>query len=110
MFTFELARRLEGTRITVNAVHPGRVRSNLMHEAPAPFRIVTRLVSGSPARAGAAIAELATAREYAGKTGRLYHNGKEIEAPARSRDEGLQRRLWEMSEQLTGGGSEAPPS
>ena len=36
MFTFELARRLEGTQITVNAVHPGRVRSNLMREAPAP--------------------------------------------------------------------------
>jgi len=110
MFTFELARRLEGTQIRVNAVHPGRVRSNLMHDAPAPFRVLTRLVSDSPARAGAAIAQLATAPEYAGKTGRLYHNGKEIEAPARSRDESLQRRLWEVSEQLTRGGSEEPGS
>ena len=110
MFTFEQARRLEGTHITANAVHPGRVRSNLMREAPAPFRVVTRLVSGSPARAGAAIAQLATAPEYAGKTGRLYHDGKEIEAPTRSRDEGLQRRLWEVSEQLTRGGSEEPAS
>jgi NAD(P)-dependent dehydrogenase (short-subunit alcohol dehydrogenase family) len=110
MFTFELARRLEGTQITVNAVHPGRVRSNLMHEAPAPFRLVTRLVSGSPARAGATIARLATAPEYAGKTGRLYHDGKEIEAPARSKDEGLQRHLWEVSEQLTRGGSEEAAS
>jgi NAD(P)-dependent dehydrogenase (short-subunit alcohol dehydrogenase family) len=110
MFTFELARRLEGTQITVNAVHPGRVRSNLMHEAPALFRVVTRFGSRSPALAGAAIAQLATAPEYAGKTGRLYLDGKEIEAPARSRDEGLQRRLWEVSERLTRRGSEAPAS
>jgi NAD(P)-dependent dehydrogenase (short-subunit alcohol dehydrogenase family) len=110
MFTFELARRLEGTQLTVNAVHPGRVRSNLMHEAPALFRVVTRFGSRSPALAGAAIAQLATAPEYAGKTGRLYLDGKEIEAPARSRDEGLQRRLWEVSERLTRRGSEAPAS
>jgi retinol dehydrogenase 14 len=110
MFTFELARRLEGMQITVNAVHPGRVRSNLMHEAPVPFRVLTTLVSGSPARAGAAIAQLATAPEYAGKTGRFYHDGKEIEAAALSRDEGLQRRLWQVSEQLTRGGSEEPAS
>ena len=43
MFTFELARRLEGTGVTVNAVHPGRVRSSIMREAPAPFRMLTWL-------------------------------------------------------------------
>ena len=94
----------------MNVVHPGRSRSNLMHEAPAAFRVLTGLMAGSPARAGAAIAHLATAPEYAGKSGRLYHDGKEIEAPARSRDEVLQRRLWEVSEQLTRAGSGEPTS
>lgn len=101
MFTFELARRLEGTGITVNAVHPGRVRSNIMHEAPAPFRILTKLMSGSPERAGAAIAHLATGQEFAGKTGSFYRDGKEIRASAEARDAALQRRLWEVSEALT---------
>ena len=46
MFTFELARRLEGTGVSVNAVHPGRVRSSIMREAPAPFRMLTWLALG----------------------------------------------------------------
>ena len=101
MFTFELARRLADTAITVNAVHPGRVRSNIMQEAPAPFRLLTRLLSGSPERAGVAIAALATSPEYAGRTGRFYRDGKEIRASAAATNVVLQRRLWEASEELT---------
>jgi NAD(P)-dependent dehydrogenase (short-subunit alcohol dehydrogenase family) len=102
MFTFELARRLEGTAITVNAVHPGRVRSNIMREAPAPFRVLTHLLSGSPERAGGAIAELATSPAFAGVTGRFFRDGKEIRPSAVALDPVLQRQLWEVSEKLTG--------
>jgi NAD(P)-dependent dehydrogenase (short-subunit alcohol dehydrogenase family) len=102
MFTFELARRLAGTEVTVNAVHPGRVRSNIMREAPAPFRLLTRLMSGSAERAGAAIARLATAPEFAGRTGRFYRDGKEVRASTDATNEGLQRRLWQVSGELTG--------
>ena len=58
MFTFELARRLEGTGVTANAIHPGLVRTRLMRQAPAPLRWATWLVSAPPARAAAAIAPL----------------------------------------------------
>ena len=102
MFTVELARRLEATEITVNAVHPGLVRSNLMHEAPATFRFLLRLRGRSPDDAGMAIADLATSPEYAGKTGRFYRDGKEIELPTSATSEEQQGRLWEMSEGLTG--------
>lgn len=101
MFTFELARRLADTAITVNAVLPGRVRSNIMQEAPAPLRLLTKLLSGSPERAGAAIAALATSPEYTGRTGRFYRDGKEIRASAAATNVALQRRLWEASEELT---------
>ena len=100
MFTFELAGRLEGTGITVNAVHPGRVRSSIMREAPAPFRMLTWLVSGSAERAGRSVADLATAPELAGTTGRFYHGRKEIRASAEATNTQLQRRLWEVSEEL----------
>lgn len=101
MFTFELARRLAGTGVTVNAVHPGRVRSSIMREAPAPFRMLTRLVSGSAERAGRSVADLATAPEFAGTTGRFYHGRKEIRASAEATNTNSQRRLWEVSEELT---------
>jgi NAD(P)-dependent dehydrogenase (short-subunit alcohol dehydrogenase family) len=44
LFTYELARRLQGTGVTVNAFHPGLVRSKLMSEAPALLRLPMRLV------------------------------------------------------------------
>lgn len=101
MFTFELARRLEGTVVSVNAVHPGRVRSSIMREAPAPFRMLTWLLSGSAELAGRSVADLATAPELAGSNGRFYHGRKEIRASAEATNTQLQRRLWEVSEELT---------
>jgi NAD(P)-dependent dehydrogenase (short-subunit alcohol dehydrogenase family) len=101
MFTFELARRLDGTGVTVNAVHPGRVRSNIMREAPAPFRMLTWLLSGSAEPAGRSVADLATAPELAGSNGCFYHGRKEIQATAEATNTQLQRRLWEVSEELT---------
>jgi NAD(P)-dependent dehydrogenase (short-subunit alcohol dehydrogenase family) len=60
VLAFELARRLEGTSVTANAVHPGLVRSGLMRDALAPLRWVTWLASRSPDRAAAAIVPLVT--------------------------------------------------
>lgn len=53
-----------------------------MREAPAPFRLLTRLLSGSAAHAGGSIADLATAPELAGRTGRFYRGRREIRASA----------------------------
>ena len=102
LFTFELARRLEGTRVTANAIHPGLVRTNLMRDAPAPLRWATWVVSRSPARAAEAIVPLALAPEYEGLTGRFYHAGREIDAPPYTRDPEVARRLWDVTAALTG--------
>jgi NAD(P)-dependent dehydrogenase (short-subunit alcohol dehydrogenase family) len=102
LFTFNLARRLDGRAVTVNAVHPGLVKSNLMHEAPAPLRWVTGLISANPDRAVEPIVRLAYALEYAGQTGRFYRNGKPITAHAYAYDQDIQRRLWNVSAQLVG--------
>jgi retinol dehydrogenase 14 len=101
LFTFELARRLEGTGVTANAVHPGLVRTSLMRQAPAPLRWATWLVSAPPARAAAAITPLALAPEYEGRTGRFFKAGREIEPPPYSRDLEVARHLWDVSTNLT---------
>lgn len=101
LFTFELARRLEGTGVTSNAVHPGLVRTSLMRQAPAPLRWATWLVSASPARAAAAIVPLVLAPVYETRTGRFFKAGHEIEPPPYTRDPDIARRLWDVSATLT---------
>lgn len=101
LLTFELARRLEDTSVTANAVHPGLARTNLMRQAVAPLRWVIRPMSASPERAAAAIAPLALSSEFEGRTGRFFHAGKEIDAPAYTRDPQVARRLWDVAAALT---------
>jgi retinol dehydrogenase 14 len=102
VLAFELARRLAGTSVTANAVHPGLVRSGLMREALAPLRWVTWLASHSPDRAAAAIVPLVTAPDYAGRSGRFYKDGREIEPPPYTRDPEVGLRLWDACARLTG--------
>ena len=104
LFTFELARRLAGTGVTANAFHPGLVKSNLMQEAPAPVRWLSRLLSASPERASEALVAFAASEEAGSSTGKFYKGRKTIEADPYARDQEVQRRLWEVSAQLTGVG------
>ncbi len=101
LFTFELARRLGGSGATANAIHPGLVRTNLMRDAPAPLRWVTRLVSRSPARAVKTIVPVALAPEYEGRSGRFYKGGREIKAPSYTLDPEVASRLWDATASLT---------
>lgn len=101
LFTFELARHLEGSNVTANAIHPGLSRSQLMKEAFAPLRLLTWLLSSPPHKAAENILKLATAPEFENVSGRFFHNDKEVEAPAYARDRENQERLWEVSEKLT---------
>lgn len=101
LVTFELARRLQGAGVTANAVHPGLVRTALMRQAPAPLRLATWLLSSPPARAAKAIAPLALSPDYAGRTGLFFKGGREIQAPAYTRDRDIARRLWAVSAELT---------
>ena len=101
LFTFELARRLEGTGVTANAIHPGLVRSQIMREASLPVRLLTWLFASPARRAAQAIAGLVTDSSYANIHGKFLHQGKEIDAAEYALDRANQARLWEISEQLT---------
>ena len=101
LFTFELARRLEGTGVVANAVHPGLTRTSLMREAPAPIRWLTDIRSAPPERAAGELAPLLTSADYSSANGRFFHRGREIDPPPYTRDPEVGLRLWEVSATLT---------
>jgi retinol dehydrogenase 14 len=104
IFTFELARRTKEAGITVNAVHPGVVRTSLMREAPAVVRWASRLISRTPDRAAAAIEPLVTSGAYEGVTSRFFKDGRAIKPPPGTDDPEVGRRLWTACAELTGVG------
>jgi NAD(P)-dependent dehydrogenase (short-subunit alcohol dehydrogenase family) len=100
MFTFELARRAKRWDVRAYAYHPGLVRSDLMREASRPIRMLTRMVSGSPRRAGEDLAELATSPAFQSTTGWFYKGGRRIDPPKSTLDLEAQRSLWRRSAEL----------
>lgn len=102
LFTFELARRNASGDLVANAIHPGLVRSDLMHDAPAPLRWATRLASRSPETAAATIVPIALGEEGNTGDGQLLKAGKPVATNSYSRDPANQRRLWRDSCALTG--------
>jgi NAD(P)-dependent dehydrogenase (short-subunit alcohol dehydrogenase family) len=100
MFTFELARRAKRWDVRANAFHPGLVRSELMSEASRPIRVVARLVSRSPGRAGQDLADLAISPAHAGTTGWFFKGTQRIEPAKTVSDEAAQAALWRRTAEL----------
>ena len=103
LFTYELARRLEGTGVTVNCLHPGVVRTGLARDARGLFKAFFTVAARffiTPAQGAETIVYLSTSDEVATTTGQYFIK----KAPARSDlftyDESLQKGLWEASEKL----------
>jgi NAD(P)-dependent dehydrogenase (short-subunit alcohol dehydrogenase family) len=105
LFTYALARRLEGRGVTVNAYHPGIVRTRLVRGAPAAVRIITSILNVflgvSPRRASRGLVQLASSPQFESTTGKLVHDGKVMDAPF-SGDIDTQDRLWQLSCRLAG--------
>ena len=104
LFTYELARRLRGTGVTANCLHPGVVRTNFWSHTGL-FGPVTRLGSAFmiSARKGAETpVYLASSPEVEGVTGKYFENKKTKESSTDSHSVELAARLWEQSEKMTG--------
>ncbi len=104
LFTRELARRLEGTGVTANCVHPGAVATNIWDRAPAYtrpiFAIAKRIAMISPEAGAATLVYLAASPEVAGKSG-LYFENSRPKTPSRlAQDDALATRLWDESAKL----------
>jgi NAD(P)-dependent dehydrogenase (short-subunit alcohol dehydrogenase family) len=108
LFTYELARRLHGTRVTSNAVHPGMVSTSFGAEDPGGIqrRIVPliRPFMKSPARGAATSIHVASAPEIEHVTDRYFANSKPKRSSERSYDAVVGARLWQLSADLVRAG------
>ena len=105
LFTRELARRLAGTGVTANCAHPGMVRTRFGREARLPMRAGVALARPfmlSPQRGASTVVYLATSPDVASETGGYYARRQRHEPSAAARDDPAARRLWQLSEELTG--------
>jgi NAD(P)-dependent dehydrogenase (short-subunit alcohol dehydrogenase family) len=103
LFTSELSRRLDGKRVTVNALHPGAVATHIWSHAPAvarPILAVAKLFMISPEEGGDRIVYLATSPEVDGKSGGYYEKNRLVTPSRLARDTSLATRLWDVSSQL----------
>jgi retinol dehydrogenase 14 len=104
LFTYELSKKLEGTGVTVNVVHPGVVRTRWGDEGGSlgigirlarPFMI-------SPAKGAETALYLASSPEVDGITGKYWYKKKETQSSKESYDENQQRLLWIESTKIAG--------
>ena len=106
LFANELARRLAGTGVTSNSLHPGVVATNIWSGAPwwakPIIAVLFRPFFTSAENGGLRIVQLAADPELEGVTGRYFEDGEEIDPAPLARDEPLARRLWDVSAALAG--------
>lgn len=108
MFTYALARRLDGSRVTANCLHPGGVSTNIFRDAPLwlkPLFFLGRAFMLSPKRGARTSVYLASSPEVEGVTGKYFAKCKEAKSSALSHDRDAQERLWTISAELTGVGA-----
>ncbi|MCC6611965.1 MAG: SDR family oxidoreductase [Anaerolineae bacterium] len=101
LFTYELARRVEGTGVTVNALHPGVVSTNFFKSAGLGMRGTLTPEEGADTQIW-----LAQSDEVEGVSGKYFVRRREARTSDASYDQAAARRLWEVSARMTGLASE----
>lgn len=103
MFTYELSKRLAGTKVTANVLHPGTVRTGFGSGSNSLLSAVFGLLRNfflTPEQGADTSIYLASSPEVEGITGKYWTKRKQIKSIAASYNEADQRRLWEVSAAL----------
>ncbi|MEI7483293.1 MAG: SDR family oxidoreductase [Ignavibacteriota bacterium] len=103
LFTYELAERLKGTGVTVNAVHPGVVKTNIYETVHGFPRFLIGLMMPffmSPGKSAEYIMPLMYSDEFNNVTGKYFYKTVETQTKKGSYDVDLRKKLWEVSENL----------
>jgi NAD(P)-dependent dehydrogenase (short-subunit alcohol dehydrogenase family) len=98
-FTYMLTRRLEGTGVTANCLHPGVVNTKILRTAIPGYHGIT------PEEGARTSVYLAVSPEVTGISGNYFENKKPALSSALTHDRSVQERLWDIAENLTGPGS-----
>jgi len=104
LFTYELARRLEGTGVTANALHPGWVATGFAANngwIGRVWQLVANCFAISPEKGARTIVYLATSPEVANVSGRYFVQERDVPSSAASHDAAVANRLWQLSLELT---------
>jgi retinol dehydrogenase 14 len=105
LFTYELARRLDGTGVTVNCVHPGVGHTNFGRQnQPVAWRLVISIVTPfmrSLEKGAENVVYLSSDPEVETVTGKYFHDLKPKRSSKLSHDPAVAARLWQVSEELT---------
>lgn len=105
LFTYELNRRIRSTGVTVNAMHPGTVRTNFGNEATGIYRFFFNLFvpfMRKPEKGAETVVFLARSPEAGRYSGKYFHDKKQIKSSRESYDQVVSNRLWQKSLELTG--------
>lgn len=102
LFTYELARRLEGTAVTANCLHPGIIATNLARDMPKIIDLALRAFFTSPEKGADTTVYLTSSPEVEGVTGKYFIDCKEAPSNEESYNTEIARRLWDVSARLTG--------
>ncbi|MCU1427262.1 MAG: dehydrogenase, short-chain alcohol dehydrogenase like [Actinomycetia bacterium] len=106
LFSNELARRLAGTGVTSNAMHPGWVGTNFGREGDTswlgPLTAISRPFAMSPKKGADTVVYLASSPEVQDVTGQYFYKRKLSKTSARGGDAAAASQLWETSEQMVG--------
>jgi len=103
LYTHELAKKLEGTGVTVNSAHPGVVRTNFAKNNGGLVMLGFRFLGMffiSPDSAAKRILYVATSPDLDGVTGKYFAKMHEVKSSQGSYDDDSAKRLWQVSEQL----------
>ena len=105
LFSYELARRLEGSGVTANCLHPGGVRTKILRNVKGPLGFIVKYgtyVLMSPRRGAKTSVYLASSPEVEGVSGKYFVKCREVASSERSLDETDAERLWDVSVDLAG--------
>ncbi len=106
LFTYELARRLEGTGVTANCLHPGFVATNIAQRGlPPPVRLLAKpifLFGISPEQGARTSIYLASSPDVEGVTGKYFVKSVPRQSAPLTHDESLQHKLWQVCAVMTG--------